>query len=362
MNADGICLYANARWQEMAGLKQGDCLGNGWMQTIHPADQQAVAAVWEMLLQQHREWSWEFRLLAPKQEIRWISAHAAPMRSSAGEIIGYVSTQIDITERKQAEVALQEKKQLEAQFYRAQRLESLGTLASGIAHDLNNVFTPILVLSQLLAQKLPDLDTRSREILDTLQDSARHGAGLIHQILTFTRGTEGDRVLVQAGQLLLEIAKVIEQTFPKSIAICKHIPASGLRAIAADPTQLHQVIMNLCINARDAMPNGGTLTLSAENHYIHEQLARLNLDAQVGNYVLITVTDTGVGMTPELLDRIFDPFFTTKEPGKGTGLGLATVLGIVKNHGGFLQVASQIGQGSQFKVYLPAEQTDIPLS
>lgn len=357
MNADGICLYANARWQEMAGLKQVDCLGNGWMQTIHPEDQHLVGAARERLLQQHQEYAWEFRLLAPNQDIRWISAHAAPMRSTTSEIIGYVITQIDITERKQAEITLQEKQQLEAQFYRAQRLESLGTLASGMAHDLNNVFTPILVLSQLLEQKLPTLDTGSREILATLRGSARHGAELIQQILVFTRGTEGNPTLVQVSQLLLEIVKVIEKIFPKSIAICQNI-ALDLWLVEADSTQLHQVLMNLCVNARDAMPDGGTLTVAAENCYVHDRLARLNIDAQVGNYVLVTVADTGTGMTPELLDRIFDPFFTTKEVGKGTGLGLATVLGIVKRHKGFLQVSSQIGQGTLFKVYLPAHQPE----
>ncbi|HEY9617079.1 MAG TPA: PAS domain S-box protein [Microcoleaceae cyanobacterium] len=354
MNADGICLYANTRWQVMTGLKQADCLGNGWMQTIHPEDRSAVSAAWGMMLQQQRECSWKFRLLTTRKEVRWISAHAAAMRSTTGEIIGYVSTQIDITEQQQAEITLQEKQQLEAQFYRAQRLESLGTLAGGIAHDLNNVFTPILVLSQILRQQWPNLDARSQEILETLQESARRGSELINQILAFTRGTEGNRIPVQVNQLLLEIVKVIEQTFPKSIAICKKNPLQALWPIKADPTQLQQVVMNLCVNARDAMPEGGTLTLSVENYYVHNRMAQLNLDAQVGKHVLITVTDTGSGMSPDLLDRIFDPFFTTKDPGQGTGLGLSTVLGIVKKHGGFLQVCSQVGQGTQFKVYLPA--------
>ncbi|MGI0485749.1 PAS domain S-box protein [Pantanalinema rosaneae CENA516] len=358
MNADGICLYANARWQVMTGLQAADCLGNGWMQPIHPEDRPMIVAAWEKMLQQQQECACEFRVLTPQNQVRWIAAHAAPMRSTTGKIIGYVSTQIDITERKQAEVALEEKRQLEAQFYRAQRLESLGTLASGIAHDLNNVFTPILVLSQILTQKFSHLDPRSREILETIQGSARHGSELIQQILTFTRGTEGKCITVQVRQLLLETVKVIEQTFPKSIAIHPSIPPQDLWLIEADPTQVQQVVMNLCVNARDAMPDGGTLTISVENHYVHSRVARLNLDARVGNYVLITVADTGSGMSPELLDRIFDPFFTTKDPGRGTGLGLATVLGIVKKHGGFLQVFSQVGHGSQFKVYLPAQQPE----
>ena len=250
-----------------------------------------------------------------------------------------------------------EKKQLEQQFYRAQRLESLGTLASGIAHDLNNVFTPILGIAQLLPLKLPNIDRRTQELLESLEDSAKRGANMVKQILTFARGAEGKRISLQVEHILFEVAKIARQTFPKSIEICTDIPARTLSMVRAEPTQLHQVFMNLAVNARDAMPNGGSLNFSAENLFLDEIYARMHLDAHEGNYVAVTISDTGIGIPPEQNERIFEPFFTTKEVGRGTGLGLSTVLGIVKNHGGFLQVLSEVDKGTQFKVYLPAAET-----
>jgi CheY-like chemotaxis protein len=158
---------------------------------------------------------------------------------------------------------------------------------------------------------------------------------------------------------LLEIEKIIQQTLPKSINI--HIDISpNLWMISGDATQMHQVFMNLCVNGRDAMPDGGTLQISAKNLFIDEQYARMHLDANVGSYVVITVADTGTGIPPDILHRIFDPFFTTKEVGKGTGLGLSAVLGIVKSHGGFVDVHSEVNKGSQFNVYLPANQSTVP--
>lgn len=245
------------------------------------------------------------------------------------------------------------KKQLEAQFYRAQRLESLGTLASGIAHDLNNVLTPIVAISQLLRLKQLNLDARSLQMLEVLEDSAKRGANLIQQILTFTRGTGGERSSIQLAPLLQEVINVVQQTFPRSIVIQQMIPEQSNWLVFADSTYLHQVLMNLCVNARDAMPNGGILSLAIEDYFVDQAFAQTNLDAQAGDYVVITIADTGTGIPLAVRDRIFDPFFTTKPPGQGTGLGLATVLGIVRTYGGFLQVFSEVGQGTQMKVYLP---------
>ncbi|TBR59596.1 hybrid sensor histidine kinase/response regulator [Westiellopsis prolifica IICB1] len=246
-----------------------------------------------------------------------------------------------------------QKKLLESQFLRAQRLESIGTLASGIAHDLNNVLAPILMTAQLLESQLND--ERSKRLLPILITNAKRGANLVKQVLSFTRGMEGDRTLLQFKHIVREIQQVMKETFPKSIEVSTSIPAN-LWTIYGDPTQLHQVLMNLCVNARDAMPMGGSLGISGENFLVDENYARMHFDARIGAYVAITVCDTGVGITPEILDRIFEPFYTTKEFGKGTGLGLSTVLGIVKSHGGFINVYSEIGKGSQFKVFLPAQQ------
>ncbi len=249
-----------------------------------------------------------------------------------------------------------EKKQLEAQFLRAQRLESIGTLSGGIAHDLNNILTPILAISQLLPLTLPSSDEQTKHLFDVLETSAKRGATLVKQVLSFARGVQGDRTPLQVKHIISEIKDFARNTFPKSIEIQVGLP-DDLRLISADATQIHQVLMNLCVNARDAMSNGGTLSLKAENIDIDQNYAKMNLDASVGNYVVITVADTGTGIPPETLERIFEPFFTTKEQGKGTGLGLSTTIGIIKSHGGFINVYSEVGEGTKFQVYLPAIQT-----
>ncbi|MBD2516098.1 response regulator [Nostoc sp. FACHB-973] len=246
-----------------------------------------------------------------------------------------------------------EKKHLEAQLFRAQRLESIGTLASGIAHDLNNILTPILAGAQLLPLKFPDADERTLHLLEILEINAKRGADLVKQVLSFARGVEGKRITLQLKHLIMEVAKILKETFPKSIEITTDV-AQDLWMVSGDSTQLHQVLMNLCVNARDAMPNGGSLRISAENLFIDENYARMNLEAKVGFYTVITVSDTGVGIPGEILDRIFEPFYTTKDVGQGTGLGLSTVLGIIKSHGGFVNVYSEPGSGTSFKVYLPA--------
>ena len=245
-----------------------------------------------------------------------------------------------------------QKKALEAQFFRAQRLESIGTLASGIAHDLNNVLAPILMTGQLLETQLHD--DLSKRLLPILISNAKRGASLVKQVLSFTRGVEGDRTLLQLNHLITEIQQIIKETFPKSIDVSTQIP-SNLWILSGDSTQLHQVLMNLCVNARDAMPDGGSLQIRVENLFIDKNYASMHIGMQVGPYVLMTVADTGVGIPPAILDSIFEPFFTTKELGKGTGLGLSTAVGIIKSHGGFINVYSEVGRGSQFKVYLPAQ-------
>jgi hypothetical protein len=244
-----------------------------------------------------------------------------------------------------------ETKKLESQFLRAQRLESIGTLASGIAHDLNNILSPILMATGILRGSVSPDD---QAMVDIIEGSAERGAGIVKQVLTFARGVEGERVLLQPKHLLTEMVKVMHQTFPKNIDIKTQF-APELWTVQGDATQLHQILLNLCVNARDAMsPGGGTLRVSCENVEVDPQLASMNPGATMGPHVCFSVTDTGTGMTPEVMEKIFNPFFTTKEQGKGTGLGLATVIGIVKGHKGFLSLQSEVGIGTTFKIHLPA--------
>jgi signal transduction histidine kinase/ActR/RegA family two-component response regulator len=272
-----------------------------------------------------------------------VMSRRSVMLDDAGQPKSILTVDTDITE----------KKQLETQFLRAQRLESLGTLSSGIAHDLNNVLTPIIGIVQLLPHKVPNLDPQTQRLLQILNDSARRGADLVKQILSFTRGLEGKPTNTQVIHLIAEIQKIIRQTFPKNIDLSLDL-TPNLRLIAADATMLHQVFMNLCVNARDAMPNGGQLSIKTENLTLDTNYARMNLDAHAGPYVVVTIADTGMGIPAAIIERIFDPFFTTKDIGKGTGLGLSTVIGIIKSHQGFINVYSEVGKGTRFTVYLPA--------
>jgi PAS domain S-box-containing protein len=342
-DAQGKNVYINPLWQEISGLSAEESLGDVWLQAIHPDDRQQAIESWRRTVSQRQSWVSEHRLLTPDGETRWVRTLVSPMYSSQGQFLGHVGTVENITE----------KKQLEAQFLRAQRLESLGTMASGIAHDLNNILTPIVGIVQLLPMKVANLDKQTQRLLQILNESTQRGADLVKQILSFTRGIESKPTDTQVSHLLREVHNIIQQTFPKTIEISIELP-QNLQPIAADATLLHQVFMNLCVNARDAMPDGGKLRITAENLEIDENYAQMRLDAQVGCYVVVTISDTGTGIPPKTLDRIFDPFFTTKDIGKGTGLGLSTVLGIVKNHRGFINVDSEVDKGTQFKVYLPA--------
>jgi PAS domain S-box-containing protein len=286
-------------------------------------------------------WSGELHQLTRDGREVIVSTRGTLMRDERGMPKSVLIIHTDITDRKK----------LEAQFLRAQRMESIGTLASGIAHDLNNILAPISIAAQILRMK--SLDDEANQLIARIESSAYRGAEVVKQVLTFARGVEGERVLLQTRHFLREIDKIVEETFPKSI---EHFCSVGenLWPIMGDATQLHQVLLNLCVNARDAMPNGGTLQLTAENLHMDEPPIGVP-EIKAGQYVLLQVKDTGTGIPPEILEKIFEPFFTTKEIGKGTGLGLSTVLGIVKSHGGCIHVYSEPGRGTAFKIYLPAQ-------
>ncbi|HMO79874.1 MAG TPA: PAS domain S-box protein [Pyrinomonadaceae bacterium] len=243
-----------------------------------------------------------------------------------------------------------DRRRAEEQLLRAQRLESIGTLAGGIAHDLNNILSPIMMSVGMM--KLRNPDPESAKWLEMIEKNTERGSSLVQQVLTFARGLKGERMPVQVRHLIKELIKVLSGTLPKNISL-KYDIGADLAPISADPTQIHQVLMNLSINARDAMPNGGTMTIEAHRISIDENYARMSPDAIPGEHILITVSDTGTGMTGDIKKQIFDPFFTTKDIGRGTGLGLSTVLTIVRSHNGFINVYSEPGKGSKFSIYFP---------
>lgn len=343
-------LYWNQGAERLYGWLAAEAIGAKANELLQ--DHDALSEEMMQRLLERGAWQGEMRNLTKSGKDVIVEARWTLVRDEMGQPQCILSVDTDVTV----------KKQLEMQFYRAQRLESLGTLAGGIAHDLNNVLTPIVAITQLLRLRQSPLDARSQEMLKVVEDSAKRGAEMIKQILSFTRGTGGERHPVQMSSLLQEVIDVVQQTFPKSISIQQRISDPSHKLVFADPTYLHQVLMNLCVNARDAMPDGGVLSLSLESCFVDQTVAQVNLDARVGYYLVVTVADTGTGIPLNVRDRIFDPFFTTKAPGQGTGLGLSTVLGIVKNYGGFVQVLSEVGQGTQVKVYLPEIQGSLPYS
>ena len=245
-----------------------------------------------------------------------------------------------------------ERQETERRLLRSQRLESIGTLAGGIAHDLNNALAPILMSTSLLRE---GASQEAVTLLDMIETSAQRGAAMVRQLLTFAKGIDGQRILLQPRHLLNEMEKLIKGTFPKNIQLQVQVSRDGGQVLG-DATQLHQVLLNLCVNARDAMPDGGTLRLEAATTDVDLALAASVEGAKPGRYVVVRVTDSGTGIPPEIIDRIYDPFFTTKGPEKGTGMGLSTVLGIVRSHGGFIRVESKLGLGATFSVYLPLAQ------
>jgi PAS domain S-box-containing protein len=271
-------------------------------------------------------------------------ATISPMVDAAGKIVSFVGVKRDVTE----------KERMAAQMRRIQRLESVGSLAAGIAHDLNNALTPVLIVGELLRMEFPD---RASADLDVIQAGARRGADLVKHLMNFARGAEGERLPVQLKPLCTELRQIFQSTFPKNIELQLDCP-KDLPDILGDATQLHQVFLNLMVNARDAMPDGGKISITARPTDLGDPEVSF-LPLQPGRYVLVRVGDTGSGIPPEALDRIFDPFFTTKGPDAGTGLGLSTSLGIVKGHGGYIRAYSIPGHGSTLSVYLPAHDADI---
>lgn len=265
----------------------------------------------------------------------------APVRAAGGAIAHFVAIKRDITERKE----------LERQLARTQRLESIGMLASGIAHDLNNIFAPILLSTELLKALYPGAD--GQRMLDMVAAAGQRGSGIVRQILTFARGIDGERTEVQPKYVVKELGEMLAETLPRSIEIRTDVQA-GLRPVVGDPSQLHQVLLNLAVNARDAMPDGGRLTIRVAAVEVDEARAARNPPLRPGPAVAFSVADTGMGIPPEVLEHMFEPFYTTKPRGKGTGLGLSTVYGIVRSHGGSVEVSTELGRGTEFTVLLPA--------
>jgi PAS domain S-box-containing protein len=309
-----------------------------WADRIHIEDRERAQASILTAIKNPAvtHWTDEYRFLRKDGAYAVVQDRGRVIRDASGKGVRMVGGMTDTTEHKK----------LMSQYLRAQRMESIGTLAGGIAHDLNNVLSPILMSVDLM--RLKETDAPTTKIINTIEQSARRGADLVRQVLTFARGADGGRhVAIKVEHLIKDVARIADETFPRAIKTEVRLERD-LWAVTGDATQLHQVILNVVVNARDAMPEGGTLTLAAENITIDAQYAATSREAKPGAYLCATITDTGNGIPADKLDRIFEPFFTTKEMGKGTGLGLATAHAIVKSHHGFITVQSELGKGTTF--------------
>ncbi|MGC3958607.1 MAG: response regulator [Verrucomicrobiota bacterium] len=339
-------LYWNESARNLYGWAAEEVLGRRIAEFL-PGDTTTSLEVRRTIFEKD-EWIGEVRLNARNGDEIIVESRLTLIRDRHGKPKSMLAINTNITERKR----------LETQFMRSQRMESIGMLAGGIAHDLNNVLAPIIMSSQLLDMELADPE--QKKLLGIILASAKRGADLVRQVLTFYRSDQQTHEELSATHLIKELRHIVGETFPKSIKASSNV-AKGLWPVAGDPTQLHQVLLNLCVNARDAMPAGGELSIKAENVIAANPLNTLSGNpAKPTPHVLMSVTDTGTGIPPEIREKIFDPFFTTKAPGKGTGLGLSTTLAIVKNHGGFIQVQSEINKGSVFQIYLPALERAAP--
>ncbi len=340
---DGTVTYWNRGAEIMYGIPAAEACGRRFENLVYREVPAEFGQNWNTLLKTG-EWDGENKHVSRTGRVLEVRGRGKMMRSASGEPSAVLLIVSDVTESKR----------LEAQYLRAQRLESVGALASGIAHDLNNVLTPILMSVELLRPLARS--SHDSEMLQLLSDSARRGSDIVQQLLLFGRGTDSPRSLLSVAAVIRDLGRMIRETFPRNLTISVQAPAD-LRLVQADRTQLEQVVLNLCVNARDAMPEGGKLSVVAENVNVEPTFAAAHGGRKAGAHVRIEVKDTGGGIPPELLDKIFDPFFTTKPVGEGTGLGLATAVGIVRSHEGFIDVQSEPGRGSVFGVFLPAAPT-----
>ena len=338
---DGLIVFSNDSCNTMFGYEGGELIGQHYSVIRNLPLEEGRQAMDELFSILREKGAWMGEMSSRKKDG---AAFITRSRISLLEMDGirsFVAVVEDITE----------KKNMEAQFLRSQRMESVGRLSSGIAHDMNNILTPIFISSFMLRRKLPPGDFE--KMLGNIETNAQRGADLIKQLLTVNCDIGGQRHVVQISQLAADMMKIMSGTFPKNISLSAKT-SEDVWPVIGDPTQLHQVLLNLCVNARDAMPAGGGLSIATENTRLDENFAAMNVDAMPGPYVVIRVSDTGEGIPPDVIDKIFDPFFTTKETGKGTGLGLSTVMGIVKSHQGFVNLRSRVSVGSVFEIYLPA--------
>jgi PAS domain S-box-containing protein len=323
------------------------------LELIHPDDRERIADEVGQVLATGASHQFDYRLLRPDGELRYVEARCICLPDPEGQPAALRGTLQDVTERKQGQL---DREKLELQLRQSQKMEAIGQLAGGVAHDFNNLLTVIIGYAQMLMAE-SDPDSPEREMLAAVKQSGERAALLTQQLLAFSRKQVLQPQLLNLNQIVKETEKMLRRLIGEDINIATALDAE-LFPVRIDPGQLMQVLMNLAVNARDAMPQGGKLTIKTANFHADAERAQLMPQYHEGEYVLLSISDDGCGMTAEVRARVFEPFYTTKPKGQGTGLGLATVYGIIKQSGGNVEVYSEPGYGTTFKIYLPAEASD----
>ena len=340
-DVNGRCDYCNKSWQTFSGRAMQQEIGDGWLESVHEEDRAAFGAALRRALPAREPFELECRLRRHDGQYRWFLVVGRPYRDLDGEFAGYLASCYDVTERKR----------LEDQFRQSQKMEAIGRLAGGIAHDFNNLLTAITGYATFARDALPP-DSPSRDDINQVLKSADRATALVRQLLVFSRRQPSTPVLTNLNEVIINLGRMLRPLISEDVELVT-VPGSDLGTVRVDPGQIEQVLINLVVNAADAMPSGGKVTIETANVTLDADYARHHVDVSPGEYVMLAVSDTGCGMTDEVKAHIFEPFFTTKEPGKGTGLGLATSYGIVKQNGGHIWFYSEPGKGTTFKIYFP---------
>lgn len=335
---DGYFKHINPAFEQTLGYSTSELLSVPFIDFVHPDDVSATLSEVTKLSEGNVTIEFNNRYRCKDGTYKWLSWTATPDLNT--ELLYCVTRDITL------------QKQIEARLLRAHRLESIGSFAGDIAHDLNNLFTPVLMAAEMLAKLNPDACPQSQRLFEVIESNALRGGQMVEQIVAFTKGSHEEHIPIQMKKIVGDMQALISETFPRSVTVETNINPSLWTAVG-DPNQLYQVALNLCVNARDAMPDGGIIRISVSNKHVYEEITRANLAARPGPHVAFCVADDGVGIPAHLHEKILEPFFTTKQDQRGSGLGLATVLSIVQQHNGFLTLESSVGQGSTFTAFLP---------